>query len=71
MSEDELALGVELAEKALQWAMWGNGKVTSDQAREAIAVIFGPEVDAAMRAKHAPVEPKERMRLSKIGIDKR
>jgi len=48
MNEASIKIGVELARTALQFAMFSNGKVTCDECRKAIKIIFGEEVDAAL-----------------------
>lgn len=48
MNEASIKIGVELARNALQFAMVSNGNVTCDECREAIKIIFGDEVDAAL-----------------------
>ena len=40
MSKDEIIFGVDLAYKALQFAMFSNGKVTCADCRKAILIIF-------------------------------
>ena len=48
MSREEVIMGVELAQKALHFAILSNGKVTAGECRKAIVTLFGEEVDAEL-----------------------
>lgn len=59
MTEETLQAGVRIAEQALEFAMWQNGQITGKQAREAIKLLFGDEVDTMMVLKYGPVHTDE------------
>jgi len=48
MTNEEIAIGVDLARKALQFAIFSHGKVTAGECRKAVLILFGKEVDEAL-----------------------
>ena len=54
MTDEEIRIGVDMARKALQFAFFSNGKVTCGACRNAILILFGEEVDAALAEDFAP-----------------
>ena len=48
LSEETIKVGADLAQQALHFAIFNNGKVTAGECRKAIIVLFGLEVDAEL-----------------------
>ena len=57
MTNEEIIVGVDLARKALHFAIFSHGKVKAGECREAILILFGEEVDAALAREFSPTMP--------------